>query len=229
MAADHGSQTDRRPLYDFDYADVFHRRILCCFDATGTIDSAGGPGYRADIQQTFHNARRNNGLVLSDSVHPGRAWKFCIAVDDWRAGCCVSQTESAELVYIRCRLAIHFLCSRQRRCRHRLDILYAVQHGRIEYARDRHNVRNLYHRFFHDHLRNEFHSDSPQNARSWTDVVPIALVRLVALCNQRNYGPGYAGTGSNAVAARRRANLSRWNFRSGAWRRSAVVSAFLLV
>ena len=72
----------------------------------------------------------------------------------------------------------------QRRRRHRLDVLHAVQHGRGELARHDGGARHLHHGVLLDPDRPELHRHDPPDARAGTDVVPAAAVRVGALRDQ---------------------------------------------
>ena len=108
----------------------------------------------------------------------------------------------------------------QRRRRHRLDFLCAVQLHVFEYPRDSRGDRSVRLRILVDPHRPELHRDHSQDARAGHDLVPLAAVRVGALCHQPDSGAGHAGDRHHAGAAGPGTNSSRRNFRS---RRSAAI------
>ena len=80
-----------------------------------------------------------------------------------------------------------------RRRRHRLDFLHALQHRVHQYQCHRGRTRHLHRRLLLHSHRPEFHRHHPPHARSGHDLVPPAALRLVALCHQHHPGAGHAG------------------------------------
>ena len=85
-----------------------------------------------------------------------------------------------------------------RRRRHRLDLLHAVQHHVRQHQRDPDGARDLHHRLLVDSHRPELHRHDPHDARARADLVPPAAVRLGALRHQHHHGSGHAGARDHA-------------------------------
>ena len=88
----------------------------------------------------------------------------------------------------------------QRRRRHRLDVLRALQHRGVELTRDPGRARHLHHRLFVDPDGPELHRHRPPDAGAGDDLVPAAAVRVVALRDQPDHDPRHAGDRDHRAA-----------------------------
>ena len=110
--------------------------------------------------------------------------------------------------------------NRRGRRRYRLDVLHAIQQPVQQYSSRAHGSGHLHRRLFIDPDRPEFHRDDSQDARAGHDVVPLAAVYLVALCDSDHSGSRHARAGDHAGARWRRAHLAESGF---SIRRSAEI------
>ena len=86
-----------------------------------------------------------------------------------------------------------------RRRRHRLDVLHALQQRVLEHATSILTaLGDLHRRVLLDPDRPELHRHDPQDARAGPDLVPAAAVRLGALRDQPHHGARHAGPRDHA-------------------------------
>src|ERR1043165_1524847 len=116
-----------------------------------------------------------------------------------------------------------------RRRGYRLDVLHTLQYHLREFPCDLHGSRRVRRRFFNDRDWDQFHRDDAQNARSRSDLVSFALIRLVTLRDQFDHGAGHACSRHHACAHLGGTPLGRGNFRSETRRRPRPVSAHVFV
>ena len=94
-------------------------------------DAEGRPVDGRHLQQALHAARRGDDLLLPDPVDSGDARQLPAADHDRREGSRVPAHQPDQLVHLRRRRDRHAGGRVQRRARHRLDVLHAVQLGRV--------------------------------------------------------------------------------------------------
>ena len=117
----------------------------------------------------------------------------------------------------------------RRRRRYGMDLLHPARLGILQRTCGGDGRRHLHRGLFFHCDRTELHRHDPSPARPGHDLVQDAGVPVVALCHQRHPGACDAGIGDDADPPGVRAHLSRRRVRSGAGRRSAAVSAPVLV
>jgi hypothetical protein len=111
---------------------------------------------------------------------------------------------------------------------HRLDVLYAVQHDH-EHGGDGDDSGGDDPGVQLDLYGDQLPGHDPPYAAARHDLVPHAVVPLVALRHERDHHSGHAGVGGDVAAAGGRAHAGRGDLRSVAGRRSRALPAFLLV
>ncbi len=96
------------------------------------------------------------------------------------------------LVRLHGRRVLHAVGRGARRRRHRVDVLHTVLDGVLQHARHHDGRGNLHHRFLVDPDGVELHRDHPHHAGAGHDLVPPAALRVVALRDEPDHGPGNA-------------------------------------
>ena len=154
---------------------MYFAAIMFFFFVGGLLAIAAANGAACVPRQDLMNAETYNRiftlhgaimifLFIIPSI-PAALGNFVLPTDDRGQGCRVSAAQSDELVHFCVRRAVLPVFDRHRRRRHRLDILYAVQHehddlGGVDDAGGVHS------RILVDFHRAEFHRHDPQAARS---------------------------------------------------------------
>ena len=124
---------------------------------------------------------------------------------------------------------LHARRGAERRRRHRLDVLHALQHGASNSHVITAGARRLHHRLLVDPDRPELHRHDPPDARARADLVPPAALRVGALRDQPDHDPRHAGHRDHGAAGGGRARAAPRDLRSGARRRPGALPAPVLV
>ena len=123
--------------------------------------------------------------------------KFSASADDRCSRSCLSALKSAQLVSFHGRRLVHTGGDHRWRRRYGLDVLHALQQHVCELLCDSGGDRSLHYRFFVDRNGTQFYCHRPYDARTRTDLDPVANFRVVDVCDQRDHGARYAGAGGH--------------------------------
>ena len=154
-------------LYLFSVSAFFlHGRHLRHPHPPGTADAGRRLRQQRDLQQVLHDARRDDGVLLPHPVDPGDAGQLPGADDDRGEGPGLPAHQPAQLVHLHRRRPVRRHRDGLGRRRHRLDLLRALQHGRLEHPRGDDRPRRLHRRVLLDPHRLQLHRHHPHDARA---------------------------------------------------------------
>ena len=113
--------------------------------------------------------------------------------------------------------------------RYRVDVLHALQQHLRQHQCDPDGGRDLYYRVLVDSHGSELHRHDPHDAGPGYDLVSPAVVHLGPLRDQPGHGPRHTRAGDHPAAGGPRTGPGNRHFRPRVGRRSAAVSASVLV
>ena len=229
MAADARPQAHRAALSGRRHVLLLRRRRVRGADPPRAGHAGRRPRVGRNLQQAVHDARRDDGVLLPHPGDSGRARQLPRADHDRREGSRVSEAQPRELVHLHPRRAVHAVRARQRRRRHGLDLLHAVQHRLVDDERHPDGARHLHHRLLVDPDGPQLHRHDSPDARARHDLVPDAAVHLVDLRDEPDQRARHAGHRDHDPAGRGRAPVPLRLLRSARRRRSGAVPASVLV
>src|SRR5262249_2938780 len=143
---------------------------------------------------------RGHDLLLPDPVDPGRTGELPDPADDRGARPGLPDPEPDELVYLHDWRNDRPRDPDLRWDRHGLGVLYAVLDDGLQDDGRARRDGGLHHGLLLDPDRAELHRDYPHDAGAGDDVVSLAALRLVALCDEPDHGPRDAGAGHRGGA-----------------------------
>ena len=193
VASDHRPQAHRPALSDLDHVLLFHRRLLRPAHPPRVAHSRRGPGPGRHLQQALHHARPGDGLLFPDPVDPRRTGQLPHPDDDRGKRPRLPAHQPAELVSLHHRRHHDVALHPDRRRRHRLDFLHALQHRIQQYKSRRSRARHLRRRILLHPYRTELRRHHSPHARPRNDLVAPATIRLGALRHQHHPDPRNAG------------------------------------
>ena len=137
--------------------------------------------------------------------------------------------QPAELVSLRDRRAHRARRRGERRARHGLDVLHALQQPQHQHQRDARDPRRLRGRLLIDPDGLQLHRDGPPDARAGADLVPPAPLRVGALRDEPRHDPGHAGRRHHPDPRRGRTLAAPRHLRPADRRRPGADAAPVLV
>ena len=167
-------------------------------------------------------------LFLVPSV-PATLGNFLIPHHDGRQGSCLPEDQPAELVSVYGWRHLYAGGDDPGWSGYGLDLHHAAFDALPEHARGHGGDGHLHRGLLFDLYRSELYRDHPPHALPGHDVVPAAAVRLGTLCGLHPDGSRHAGAGHHAGAGCAGTHHRHRRLRSDQGRRSAAVSAFVLV